>query len=239
MANKSSQTGENRRGYREVAADGAVVSEDGGKKKKKQRTRKRESFKERFARSMPESKNPVGVARRSVWFILRSIIIVSLIIALCYAVFVEALYVSNIYIIVTEGMAMRADCILTDGAVQELTDHFDKNWLLSDGSLYDAKYDGYYVESYDYRISIESMKVFPWSSTARVGIVERIPSIQASAYNEGSQQPVPEWDNARYELLLEKVEGRWIITNITLVELNPEPEPANTPDYSQLETNTP
>ena len=53
-----------------------------------------------------------GVARRSIWYILRFVLIASVVVTLCYAALMEAMYVSNIYIIVTEGMEMRADCIL-------------------------------------------------------------------------------------------------------------------------------
>ena len=45
-----------------------------------------------------------GVARRSIWYILRFVLIASVVVTLCYAALMEAMYVSNIYIIVTEGM---------------------------------------------------------------------------------------------------------------------------------------
>ena len=35
--------------------------------------------------------------------------------------------------------------------------------------------------------------------------------------------------------LLDKVEGRWLIAGLTVLEENPEAAPAPTPDYSQLE----
>ena len=62
-----------------------------------------------------------GVARRSIWYILRFVLIASVVVTLCYAALMEAMYVSNIYIIVTEGMEMRADCILGNKSKAELT----------------------------------------------------------------------------------------------------------------------
>ena len=48
-----------------------------------------------------EKQSALGVARRSVWYILRLLIIITCAASLCYAALVEAMYISNIYIIVT------------------------------------------------------------------------------------------------------------------------------------------
>lgn len=181
----------------------------------------------------------VAVVRRSVWYILRTVLIIFAIIVLCYAVFTETMYVSNLYIIVTEGMEKRADCILSSGGVLELSDYFDEYWLSADTALYAGKYDSFHVEAYDYRISIESIRVYPWSSSAKLVVVERIPSISAEAFDDSNEEPVPKWDNARYEISLEKLDGRWLITKLAVLEYDPEPKPGNTPDYSQLETYLP
>ena len=72
-----------------------------------------------------------GVARRSIWYILRFVLIASVVVTLCYAALMEAMYVSNIYIIVTEGMEMRADCILGNKSKAELTEHFTETSIRS------------------------------------------------------------------------------------------------------------
>ncbi len=38
----------------------------------------------------------LGVARRSIWYILRTVLIVALCLVVCYGAFLEAMYVSNI-----------------------------------------------------------------------------------------------------------------------------------------------
>ena len=76
-----------------------------------------------------------GVARRSIWYILRFVLIASVVVTLCYAALMEAMYVSNIYIIVTEGMEMRADCILGNKSKAELTEHFTESWLQEDEAV--------------------------------------------------------------------------------------------------------
>ncbi len=101
-----------------------------------------------------EKRSPLGVARRGVWYLLRLLLIITLSVSLCYAALVEAMYISNIYIIVSEGMEMRADCILGNISKNELSEHFDENWLIRDEQLESGKYDAYRIDSYDYRLSI-------------------------------------------------------------------------------------
>lgn len=194
-------------------------------------------------RKLPETPQKkakhLGEARRSLVYILRTIIIFALLLALCYAVFMEAMYVSNIYIIVTEGMEMRADCILSGGSLTELSEHFSQLWLNADSDLYSGKYDAYHVDTYDYRISLERMSVLPWSKKAEVTIVERVLQIHATPYDDNNEAPVPGWSDARYRITLEKYDGKWIITDIAIIDRNPQSEPAHTPDYSQLQSPTP
>ncbi len=187
-----------------------------------------------------EKQNPVSVVRRSIWYILRIVVALTLVLIVCYGIFMEAMQVSNIYIIITEGMELRADCILEQGGLLELTEYFTESWVNKDTALYDGKYADFVVDSYDYRLSIESIRVLPWSKTASIICVERIPSIQAKPDNEAENTSVPEWFNARYRVLLEKIEGRWLITGLELIAENPKGEEVkHTPDYSQLSTAKP
>ena len=170
----------------------------------------------------PEDKarRSLSVARRSIWYILRVIVIIILCALLCYGAFLEAMYVSSIYIIVTEGMEMRADCILGNISSMELREHFSKDWLLNDGDLDAGKYDAFRVDSYDYRLSIKKFKVLPWSKKATLQVIERVVNIQAAPYSDDTTDPVPEWVSTRMEIELEKVEGRWYITKLTVLETN-------------------
>lgn len=186
-----------------------------------------------------EKNNPLGVARRSVWYILRVVLIITACITLCYLALVEAMYVSNIYIITTEGMELRADCILGTKSPGDLKEHFDKGWLMNDYELSAGKYDAYRVDSYDYRYDIEKLRVMPWSKEATVQFVERVVNIVAVSYTDDNTEPAPEWVDSRMEITLEKIDGRWYITNIEVLELAPEAEPRPTPDYDELETNIP
>ncbi len=178
--------------------------------------------------------NPLRIARRSLWYLLRLLIILTGIVGLCYGVFIEAMYVSNVYIIVTEGMALRADVILTSGATADLKSYFTEGFINSDYMLYEGAYDDYTVDSYDYRFSIENISVLPWSKNASIIYVERIPSIQGSANSSAESSVIPAWTAVRYNITMTRVDGRWLVSKLAIVEINPVEEAKPTPDYAQL-----
>lgn len=191
-------------------------------------------------RSAAEKKRrPFGIARRSIWYLLRWMLVITLTIFLCYFALVEMFYVSNIYIITSEGMEKRADCVLGETTTNSLQEYFVNDWILQDELLMTQAYNPYVVESYDHRLSFEAIKVFPWSKTATVRVVERVKNILAKPKNEATVDPAPAWDNAQMELKLEKIDGRWFIVAVEILTLDPEGKPAATPDYSQLTTDVP
>ena len=53
-------------------------------------------------------KNQYAIARRSIWYLLRTLLVIALIVVLCLTAFVTAMHISNIYILVTEGLELRA-----------------------------------------------------------------------------------------------------------------------------------
>ena len=188
------------------------------------------------AKNEHTSANPLSTTRRVIWYALRTLLIICAVLALCYAVFTEAMYISNMYVVATEGMALRAETILTSGSRSELEQYFTDEQLDRDYMLYDGAYDDFTVDNYDYRYSIEGIKVLPWSSTGSITYVERIPSIIASADVDAEEGAVaPAWTPVRYAIVLSKIEGRWLISDLTVLEENPEEEVLPTPDYSQLE----
>ena len=126
-----------------------------------------------------------GVARRSIWYILRFVLIASVVVTLCYAALMEAMYVSNIYIIVTEGMEMRADCILGNKSKAELTEHFTESWLQEDEAVNGNKYSLYRVDSYDHRLEIEKFRVWPSLSVFRTFRQLLTAAIQPTRFQAG------------------------------------------------------
>ena len=183
----------------------------------------------------PQNKNPLGKLRRSIWFVLRAVLLISAILGIAYGVFTEAMYISNMYIVTTEGMKLRAETILQNGSVTELQQYFTDRFLEEDELLNNGAYLDYAVDSFDYRYDLKGFSVMPWSRTGSVTYVERIPTINASPISEEVQGPVTPWIPMLYKVNLVKIEGRWLIDSLAIVEENPPEEVKPTPDYSQLE----
>lgn len=182
--------------------------------------------------------NPLGTVRRSIWYVLRTVLIVSLILGGAFVVFTEGMYISNMYIIVTEGMAARADVILNNGSDADLTQYFTNDFINSDQKLVKSPYADYAVDNFDYRYSIKGISVLPWAKTGSVTYIERIPIITASPISDEVTAPVPVWTPMLYKVNLVKEDGRWLISSLVIIEEAPEEEARPTPDYSQLENNS-
>ena len=190
-----------------------------------------------MAKKKNENSNPIGKVRRSIWFVLRAVLLVSLLLGLAFAVFTEAMYVMNMYIVTTEGMGLRAETVLKNDSKTELLQYFTEEFIASDELLSSGAYLNFNVESYDYRYTLKGFSVLPWSSVGTIGYIERIPSINATPISDEVQGHAPAWTPMHYKVNLKKVEGRWLIDSLTVVEENPPEEARPTPDYSQLEGN--
>ncbi|MBO4848218.1 MAG: hypothetical protein J5586_03595 [Clostridia bacterium] len=179
--------------------------------------------------------NPLGTVRRSIWYVLRAVLVVSLLLGLAFAVFTECMYITNMGIIVTSGMKLRAETILKNGAVADLRQYFTEEHLNTDPDILGNPYSDFIVDSYDYRYSIKGISVLPWAKTGSVTYIERIPSIIANPVSDEVTGPVKPWTPMLYKIQLVKVDGCWLIDRLIVIEENPEEEAKPTPDYSQLE----
>ncbi len=185
------------------------------------------------------SRNKYAVARRSIWYVLRTLLITAAIVGICLGVFVEGMYVSNLYILTTEGLEARAECILKDGPVLELTEYFTEDFVRNDNALYQGLYDAFTVSSFDYRIEVEGITVMPWNRRASMQVLTYLAAVNAAANDPDSGAELPEWAAGRYLLAFARDGSRWYITGMTLLEADPEMEPVPTPDYSLLPSPTP
>ena len=79
----------------------------------------------------------------------------------------------------------------------------------------------------------------PWNKRATMQVLTYLAAINASANDPESGAELPEWTAARYSISLARSGSRWYITGLTLIEENPEVEPAPTPNYSLLPSPTP
>ena len=82
---------------------------------------------------------------------------------LCIGAFLTAERYSNLYILTSEGMALRAECVFADGARNDLEEYFTLSFLQSDPAMSDATYANYTITDYNYDLTIERISVLPWS----------------------------------------------------------------------------
>lgn len=176
----------------------------------------------------------VTSVRRSVFYFMRTILTLIVIGALCILSFISAARVSNAYILVNEGMSLRAACILKNSSENDLTSYFSFGCIQSDADARKndaAPYAAMTVSSYEYSLKIHNLHILPWQVGTYVDVVEQIRGIRGSfAAESGAGVSVPEWTPRKYRLHLAKAEGHWMIESIELLELNPKMDVPATPD---------
>ena len=172
---------------------------------------------------------------RSSLYIARTLLLVFCGAALCVLSFVSCARLANLYILVNEGMAQRAECILQDGSLEELPSFFTPECIAADGRLSDTTYDSYTITSYNYILDFSRIRVWPWYSTLQVDVLEQVDRIAGYA-NANASDPdgaPPAWTPTRYRLEARRLNGSWRISSLTILELNPDIEPLPTADPNQ------
>ncbi len=179
----------------------------------------------------------IHTARRTSMYIVRTLMLIIMGCIVCIATFLTAVRLSNLYILVSEGMALRAECILADGAKNDLEEYFTLTFLESDPGMADDKYEHYTITDYNYDLAVEKISVLPWSMVATVTAVETVTvkgtinEDQLTAeQSDASDFPIPQWTPVRYRIRFLNNNGRWYISALDVVEENPETAPLGTPD---------
>lgn len=179
------------------------------------------------------------VARRSMFYIVRTLLLIIMAAILCIGVFLTAERMSNLYILASEGMALRAECVLADGAQNDLEEYFTLTFLENDEALTDTTYSNYTITDYNYDLTIEKIFVLPWSMTATVTATERVSlkgNINADQLSDGentSDYPPPDWTPRRYKITFLNSNTRWYISDLTVLEENPDDSDLGTPDPNE------
>ncbi len=175
----------------------------------------------------------VSSVRRSVFYLMRAILTVLAAATVSIFAFLSAARVSNAYILVNEGMPLRAESILKNGSVNDLAAYFTSDCIEGDALQREtsaAPYAGAAISSYQYDLSIANLHLLPWHVNTYVDVVEQILAIRGTMPVESGVNQIPDWMPRKYRLDLVKVDGRWYIGSITLLELNPKIDPPATPD---------
>ena len=184
----------------------------------------------------PKELKRLRAARRSMMYVVRTLMLIILAAILCIGAFLTAERYSNLYILTSEGMALRAECVFADGARNDLEEYFTLTFLQSDPAMSDATYANYTITDYNYDLTIEKISVLPWSMSATVTATERVSlkgNINADQLGEDQNPadfPLPEWTPKRYKIKFINANARWYISEITLLEENPDSANLGTPD---------
>lgn len=195
-----------------------------------------ESRRQRRIEREKQSLRRLRTARRTVTYILKTMIATIAIVTLCVLAFMTASRMSNLYILVSEGMTMRAMTVIGEDDGSGLTDYFTKTAIERDDRLNSGIYRKYEIAQYNYDLSVERISVLPWDVTATVTAVETMTlkgSIGAEYIDEGksaADYPVPEWETCRLAIHFINNGERWYISNIEILERKPYTEPLLTPD---------
>lgn len=178
-------------------------------------------------------------ARRTMMYIVRTMMLVIAGILLCALAFLTAERMSNLYILTSEGMALRASCVLDEGDRETLEEYFLLTCISEDARLNEDAYRNYTVSSYNYDLSIENITVLPWSATATVTVVETV-KIKGSINSDlietdktAADYPLPAWETARLKLHYINTGERWFVSEIEVMETEPDAAALRTPDLSQ------
>lgn len=179
-------------------------------------------------------------AKRTMVYIVRTILIVMVTILLCALAFFTAERISNLYILASEGMSARMTAVLSrDSDRSGLEEYFLPSCIARDEWLSTDVYSNFTVSSSSCNLNIEKVSVLPWSSTATLIATEDVTvkgAILADKIEEGktsSDYPMPEWHGGRYEIDFVNDGERWYISNLKLLDEDPQEKPLNTPDLSK------
>ena len=170
--------------------------------------------------------------RRLVWYLSSRLLILFCVLGLMTMAFYFSMNATNIYIILKDGMAKRAQVVMM-GEDENLNAYFSSAYLERDALLIEARsgkstYQNYYaIKGFDHRINLDSFWCWPWEDTARATITERIPAIDGklkSAAREeaeaaGLSLTTPKWQTTQYNALLSRENGQWRIRNLSTIKV--------------------
>lgn len=171
--------------------------------------------------------------RRLIWYAASRLMLLTLVLGMMVVAFYYAMNATNIYIVLKDGMAYRAQVIMMDEDASDLSRYFQQSFLERDSALIahqqgQSPYKDYNVRGLDHRLSMEFTWVWPWDESARVVITERIPRIDGRAKGSTAEALVaaggnealypPKWQSAKYRATLARENGQWHIKGLTLLE---------------------
>lgn len=167
--------------------------------------------------------------RRLIWYAASRLLVILIVLGLLTCAFYFSMNATNIYIILKDGMAKRAQVVLMDSG-DDLSVYFSPAYLARDHMLTNqndvlTKYRYYDVTGIDHRIQLDSFWCWPWDNTATATITETIPGIDGRLKSGAKEAAAnlnlpqtPRWETVRYVVTLTKENNQWRIKDLTLTQ---------------------
>ena len=173
------------------------------------------------------------ILKRFLNFIASRMFFLTVISALLIISFYLAMNTANIWVLIDDGLTARASVVLQGGDASELSKYFKQEFINQDPVLQvglgeTSPYRDYEIRGFDHRVRMVSVWSWPWENVARAEIIESIPAIDGTirsarreaalaAGGEARLSP-PAWTTSRYRVTLTRTAGRWMISNLQLME---------------------
>ena len=176
--------------------------------------------------------------RRIVWFFATRLLVLCLILGMMITVFYYTMNLSNIQIVLKDGMACRAKTIMGMDDRKELDKYFLKACLENDNQLLSAEqgtspYEDYNIRGIDHRLEMGFLWVWPWDNSVRLTITEKVPKIDGRVKGTRADEVIakngaealypPAWPEAEYRVLLTRENGQWKIKTLSPVNKQGNP----------------
>lgn len=169
----------------------------------------------------------MGTGIKLLTYFTKRLTTITLIIIILFMITFIAYDCANIYVILEEGMDMRAETVLTGEEAPLLDKFFTQSFIGSDKLLNSDMYEDFIISEYDYKIKVKKVWAWPWSRRAKATIQEIVFDISGEFSpqedvedtddeEETPSVPIPEWENGEKIVELRKMNHRWIIDKVTM-----------------------
>ena len=170
--------------------------------------------------------------RRGIWYVASRLLVICLVLGLIITVFYYTMNLTNIQIILKDGMAARAKYIMgINEDRNELSKFFttlERDTQITETDQGLSPYANYSIRGIDHRLDMGFFWLWPWDTQTRaVTITERIPRIDGRVKGLKADEMVaqygadaiypPSWQEATYKAYLKRENGQWKIINLVLV----------------------